>query len=65
MGLLMTLFWVAVVIGIILLIRAQFRVGNIDDGRSPIEILKERYARGEIGDEDFERIRNKLNEKEP
>ncbi len=56
---LMGLFWVAVIVGIIFLIRWLFvstgskgHVAASED--SPLEIVKRRYARGEINKEEFE-----------
>jgi putative membrane protein len=53
----MAAFWIAVIIAIILLIRWLVSGGG-GRGRphedSALEILKKRYARGEIGKEEFE-----------
>jgi putative membrane protein len=53
------LFWVLLIVLIILLIRwllSSGHTGNQDQGRgeSALEILKKRYARGEIDKEEFE-----------
>jgi putative membrane protein len=55
----MALFWIAVIVGIIFLIRWLFvSTGAKGHGAisedSPLEILKRRYARGEINKEEFE-----------
>ncbi len=55
----MALFWVAVIVGIIFLIRWFFvSTGAKGHGTtsedSPLEILKRRYARGEINKEEFQ-----------
>ena len=55
----MGLFWVLLIVLIILLIRwllSSGHTGNQDHGRgeSALEILKKRYARGEIDKEEFE-----------
>ena len=61
---LMLVFWALVIAGVVLLIRwlvAQGRsAGGTGGGRSPMDILKERYARGEITREQFERMREDL-----
>ncbi|MGD2080339.1 MAG: SHOCT domain-containing protein [Nitrospirota bacterium] len=58
-GILMVAFWVAVIVGIIFLIRwlavssrGQERPAPTED--SAMEILRRRYANGEIGKEEFE-----------
>jgi putative membrane protein len=56
---LMALFWVAVIVGIIFLIRWLFvsrgtKVHGATSEDPPLEILKRRYARGEINKEEFE-----------
>ena len=63
-GIWMTLFWGAV-IGLVvwLVIRLSRRAGRSDrsDGRrTPLDIARERYARGEISREEFEQIRKDL-----
>ncbi len=62
MGLLVVLFWVAVIALIVLLV--HWLVGRRESGppESPLEILKRRYARGEIDRETFERMKRDLEE---
>lgn len=62
---LMAAFWIAVILGIIFLIRwlvastgAGSRIGGSED--SALEILKRRYARGEIKKEGFEEKKRDL-----
>jgi putative membrane protein len=62
---LMALFWIAVIVGIIFLIRWLFvSTGAKGHGavseNSPLEILKNRYARGEINKEEFEQKKKDL-----
>lgn len=63
-GVFMIVFWVAVIAGLFLLIRwvaATSRKGDRANGDdSPLEILKRRYARGEISKEEFERMKKEL-----
>ncbi len=62
---LMAAFWIAVIVGIVFLIRwlvVSTRTGGhaarAED--SPLEILKRRYARGEINREEFEEKKRDL-----
>lgn len=63
-GWLMLLFWLLVVTGVILLVTwAVRRLASQEDGagaEAPLAILQRRYARGEIGREEYERIRGDL-----
>ncbi len=61
----MVAFWVLVIVGLVFLIRwlIQTTKGERDAGPSSsraIDILKERYARGEISSEEFEKIKRDL-----
>lgn len=54
----MVLLWGLVILGIMALVRwlAQPRPGGTGE-KTPLDILKERYARGEINREEFEQKR--------
>jgi putative membrane protein len=61
---LMTLFWVIVIVGIVMLIRylwsTQKQGSSTLDKRDPLDILKERYAKGEIDTQEFEERKSTL-----
>lgn len=57
----MLLFWGLVILGIVALVRwlAQSGAGKTPE-KTALDLLKERYARGEIGREEFEQKRTDL-----
>lgn len=63
-GVVMILFWGLIIAGLVLVIRyftSGQGTGPADPvGRDPLEILRERYARGEIDTEEFEERRKIL-----
>jgi len=63
-GVFMIAFWVAVIAGVFLFIRwvatASGKGGRVGGDDSPLEILKRRYARGEINKEEFEEKKKDL-----
>lgn len=58
----MLLFWILVIAGVVLVVRTLTeRQGHTDRaGKSPQDILEERYARGEISKQEFLRMREQL-----
>ena len=62
-GLFMILFWVVIIAAIVLLAKWMFAGSSRIDlprGKSALDILKERYARGEIGKDEFEEKKRDL-----
>ena len=66
-GLLMMLFiWALIIVGVVALVTWLVRgsqggqAGGTSGVNRPLEILKERYARGEISREEYERMRQDL-----
>jgi putative membrane protein len=56
---LMLIFWVLIIAGIVLVVKRLVEQGrsggaSASSGESALDILKKRYARGEIGTEEFE-----------
>jgi putative membrane protein len=61
--LVMVLFWVVLVFAVVVSLRAlspRSRDGSGPPPRSALDILKERYARGEIGKDEFEQKKRDL-----
>lgn len=58
----MWIFWIAVLVGIILLIKwlVQQKPAEPHSQENSLEILKKRYARGEIDKEEFEQKKKDL-----
>ena len=64
MGIGMLVFWVLIIAAIVLLVRGIGGRSNEVETRlrdnTPLDILRERYARGEIGKSEFEAMRHDL-----
>ena len=49
----MVAFWALVVFAVLALFRTQRSGGSIPDRRDPMQILDERFARGEIDEDEY------------
>ena len=61
--LMMLLFWILIIVGVVLVVRWIISEGKPKGLRSEetaLDILKKRYARGEIDIEQFETIKHEL-----
>lgn len=58
MGILFLIFLGVAIYFIIQKVRSKDEIGQTNE--SPIDILKKRYAKGEITKEDFDRMKNEL-----
>ena len=57
----MMVFWMILLIAlIVLVVKALMNSGKDNTGDTPMEILKKRYARGEIDKEEFEERKREL-----
>ena len=60
-GPLMILFWIAVIAGVVVLVKLVLdQSSRSARDKSPLQILQERYARGEINREEYEQKRREL-----
>ncbi len=59
-GLWMVLWWVLPILGIVALVTWMNRAGGNRQDKTALDILKERYARGEIDQAEFEQKRRDL-----
>ncbi len=60
-GIIGLIFWILVIIGLVLLIKYLWESGGAKrEQESALEILKKRYARGDISKEEFEEKKKDL-----
>ncbi len=60
MPILMIVFWGLIIWGIVMLVRKSSLPSSGPSGESALEILKRRYAAGEIGKDEFEEKKKAL-----
>jgi putative membrane protein len=56
----MVLFWGAIVVLVVWAVQKLSGHSHNTGARSPLDVARERYARGEIGKEEFDQIRRDL-----
>jgi putative membrane protein len=57
----MILFWGLVICGIVYIAQAVMKKpGKFEQGETPLDLLKKRYAKGEISKEEFERMKDDI-----
>ena len=57
----MVVFWALVILNVFYLVQMTIKGGKrTEQQETPLEILKKRYARGEITKEEFERMKDDL-----
>jgi len=56
------LIWLALIVAGVFLVRGGFNSGRLQggDNQSALDILKQRYAKGEISKDEFDRMKNDL-----
>ena len=58
-GIFMVLWWVLVIVGIVMLVKwvgtSSCKEGQNRSGSKALDLLKERYARGEIDEQEFQK----------
>lgn len=62
----MWIFWLFLIVILVIAVKAAIggnALNNDQKEDSPLEILKKRYARGEIDEEEYQRRRNELESK--
>jgi putative membrane protein len=61
-GIFMIIFWIAVIVALVYFMRHLSRTsaGRQNAGETPVDILKKRYARGEITKEQYDRMKEDL-----
>jgi putative membrane protein len=61
-GIFMSLWWILIVIGLVVLVRWMISSGANPATDSALKILKERYARGEIDEQEYQKRKQDLSQ---
>ncbi len=62
-GFFMVVWWVLIIVGIVMLVKWLSQPSHLHGGGSKaLDILKERYARGEIDEQEFQKRKNELSQ---
>ncbi len=56
----MIIFWALVILGVVYVVQSVTRGVGKSGREEPLDILKKRYAKGEISREEFERMKEDL-----
>ncbi|MCL5438974.1 MAG: SHOCT domain-containing protein [Patescibacteria group bacterium] len=56
----MIIFWVLIILGVVALVRYLAKSGSDRESKTPLDILRERYAKGEIDKKEFEEKKKDL-----
>jgi putative membrane protein len=59
----MWIFWIVVAVVVVYLVKALYDRSGSSATESPLDILKKRYAKGEITKEVFEQMKQNLSER--
>jgi len=59
-GILFVLFWGAIIALVVWGIKKATERGSTNEKKNPLDIAKERYAKGEISKEEFDKIKKDL-----
>lgn len=62
-GIFMILWWILIIAGIVMLVKWLNKSSGTEAGSNKaLEILRERYARGEIDEQEFQKRKNDLSQ---